>query len=34
MGDAVAVPVTRYLAEKLLYPLAKLITERGFDANR
>jgi DNA (cytosine-5)-methyltransferase 1 len=34
MGDAVAVPVTRYLAEKLLYPLAKLISERGFDANR
>lgn len=30
MGDAVAVPVTHYLAEKLLYPLAKLIKERGF----
>lgn len=33
MGDAVAVPVTRYLAEKLLYPLAKLIEERGFAIN-
>ena len=30
MGDAVAVPVTHFLAEKLLYPLAKLIKERGF----
>jgi DNA (cytosine-5)-methyltransferase 1 len=29
MGDAVAVPVTRYLAEKLLSPLAQLIKERG-----
>jgi hypothetical protein len=30
MGDAVAVPVTRYLAEKLLFPLAELIKERGY----
>ena len=30
MGDAVAVPVSRYLAEKLLSPLAELIMERGF----
>ena len=30
MGDAVAVPVSRYLAETLLSPLAKLIKERGF----
>jgi len=30
MGDAVAVPVSRYLAEKLLSPLAELIKERGF----
>jgi DNA (cytosine-5)-methyltransferase 1 len=30
MGDAVAVPVIRYLAEKLLTPLAELIKERGF----
>lgn len=30
MGDAVAVPVTRYLAEKLLSPLAELIKERGY----
>lgn len=30
MGDAVAVPVSRYLAEKLLFPLAELIKERGF----
>jgi DNA (cytosine-5)-methyltransferase 1 len=30
MGDAVAVPVSHYLAEKLLFPLAKLIKERGF----
>jgi len=29
MGDAVAVPVSRYLAEKLLSPLADLIKERG-----
>lgn len=29
MGDAVAVPVSRYLAEKLLSPLAELIKERG-----
>ncbi len=29
MGDAVAVPVTRYLAEHLLAPLAELIKERG-----
>ncbi len=29
MGDAVAVPVARYLAENLLSPLAKLIKERG-----
>jgi DNA (cytosine-5)-methyltransferase 1 len=28
MGDAVAVPVSRYLAEKLLSPLAELIKER------
>lgn len=30
MGDAVAVPVSRYLAEKLLSPLVELIKERGF----
>ncbi len=30
MGDAVAVPVSRYLAEKLLSPLAELIKEKGF----
>lgn len=30
MGDAVAVPVSRYLAEKLLSPLAELIKERGY----
>ncbi|MGD9974011.1 MAG: DNA cytosine methyltransferase [Desulfatirhabdiaceae bacterium] len=30
MGDAVAVPVSRYLAEKLLSPLAEQIKERGF----
>lgn len=30
MGDAVAVPVSHYLAEKLLSPLAELIKERGF----
>ncbi|MGD9975146.1 MAG: DNA cytosine methyltransferase [Desulfatirhabdiaceae bacterium] len=30
MGDAVAVPVSRYLAENLLFPLAELIKERGF----
>ncbi len=30
MGDAVAVPVSRYLAKNLLSPLAKLIKERGF----
>lgn len=29
MGDAVAVPVSRYLAKKLLFPLAELIKERG-----
>jgi DNA (cytosine-5)-methyltransferase 1 len=29
MGDAVAVPVSRYLAETLLSPLAELIKERG-----
>ncbi len=30
MGDAVAVPVSRYLAEKLLSPLAELIKEKGY----
>jgi DNA (cytosine-5)-methyltransferase 1 len=30
MGDAVAVPVARYLAENLLSPLAELIMKRGF----
>lgn len=30
MGDAVAVPVSRYLAENLLSPLAGQIKERGF----
>lgn len=30
MGDAVAVPVSRFLAEKLLSPLAELIKERGY----
>ncbi|MDH4226434.1 MAG: DNA (cytosine-5-)-methyltransferase [Deltaproteobacteria bacterium] len=30
MGDAVAVPVSRYLAKNLLFPLTKLIQERGF----
>ena len=30
MGDAVAVPVSRFLAETLLSPLAELIKERGF----
>lgn len=30
MGDAVAIPVTRYLAEKLLSPLAELIKESGY----
>lgn len=30
MGDAVAVPVSRYLAEHLLSPLAQLIKDRGF----
>lgn len=30
MGDAVAVPVSRYLAENLLSPLADLIKKRGF----
>jgi C-5 cytosine-specific DNA methylase len=36
MGDAVAVPVSRYLAETLLSPLAKLIKEssRGGRANQ
>jgi DNA (cytosine-5)-methyltransferase 1 len=29
MGDAVAVPVSRYLAESLLAPLAELIKNRG-----
>lgn len=29
MGDAVAVPVSHYLAEALLFPLAELIKERG-----
>ena len=29
-GDAVAVPVSRFLAETLLSPLAELIKERGF----
>lgn len=30
MGDAVAVPVSRYLTENLLFPLAELIKERNF----
>lgn len=30
MGDAVAVPVSHYLAENLLSPLAELIKKRGF----
>ncbi len=30
MGDAVAVPALRYLAKKLLSPLAEVIKERGF----
>lgn len=30
MGDAVAVPVSKYLADKLLSPVAELIKERGF----
>jgi len=30
MGDAVAVPVSRYLAKNLLFPLAEMIKERGF----
>lgn len=30
MGDAVAVPVARYLGETLLYPLAELVEERGW----
>ncbi|WP_221063735.1 DNA cytosine methyltransferase [Methylomagnum ishizawai] len=30
MGDAVALPVSRYLAENLLSPLAELIRKRGF----
>ncbi len=31
MGDAVAVPVSRYLAEKLLSPLVELIQKRGYE---
>jgi DNA (cytosine-5)-methyltransferase 1 len=29
LGDAVAVPVSRYLAENLLFPLAEMIMKRG-----
>lgn len=33
MGDAVAVPVSRYLAEQLLSPLVDLIQKEAFDVN-